>query len=231
MRVSLDRGLDWKMASVANDTNSTVIFDSTSSKYLVLTDGLTIETTVTDKANIVEEWIHLVLSRYAKNHGMVVGLDTEWMRDQNNKTKVAILQLCVKDKCLIFQLFLMDNIPQSLRSFLSAFNLKFVGVGIENDIERLKDDYGLECKNGIDLATLAMTQCTNILSSRGLKHLAKRLVGLDMKKSKDVCTSEWQSRVLTKDQVEYACIDAYASYKIGHKLLIEKEGVTLNPSD
>ncbi|MED6211888.1 hypothetical protein PIB30_077914 [Stylosanthes scabra] len=98
-------------------------------------------------------------------------------------------------------------------------DFKFVGVGIENDKKRLRNDFGLECKNVIDLATLAGDKCDQTYSSRGLKFLAKELVGLDMKKSKAICISEWNSRELAKDQIEYACIDAYASYKIGHYLL------------
>lgn len=216
-----------RMAS--SDTNPTVVFDSSNSKYLVKFDGLTIETTVTDKAMIADEWIQLVSSTYAGNQ-MVVGLDTEWMimRDQNKKMKVAILQLCVEDKCLIFQLFHMDDIPKSLRSFLTHQDFKFVGVGVELDIKMLKRDYGLECNNGIDVSTLAKTQWPNRFSSFGLKCLAKELVGLNLKKPKEVCTSDWKSKELTNAQIEYACVDAYASYKIGKKLLID-EGLTPTP--
>ena len=49
--------------------------------------------------------------------------------------------------------------------------------------------------------------------------MAKELVGLEMEKSKAVCTSEWQSKELTQTQIEYACIDAYASFKIGKMIL------------
>ncbi|XP_027339535.1 Werner Syndrome-like exonuclease [Abrus precatorius] len=208
------------MSMDASDSNATVIFDTSNSKYLVLFDRLAIETTVTDKASIAEEWVQQVLSTYVGKQ-MVIGLDTEWMRDQNKKMKVAILQLCVEDKCLIFQMFRMDYIPQSLRSFMVHSDFKFVGVGILQDIKRLNNEYGLECNEGIDVSKLAKTQWPNRFSSLGLKNLAKELVGLNMKKSKEVCTSEWQLRELTLDQVEYACIDAYASYKIGKKLLIE----------
>ncbi|XP_061366079.1 3'-5' exonuclease-like [Gastrolobium bilobum] len=217
------------MAMAANDTNSTVMFDSPTSKYLVLFDGIKIETTVTGKAKITDEWIQLILSTHAGNQ-LVIGMDTEWMR--SNKMKTAILQLCVEDKCLIFQLSHMDDdIPESLRSFLMDYDFKFVGVGVMNDIKKLKNEYGLECKNGIDVSTLAVTQWPGRFSSRGLKYLAKELVGLDMKKSKDVCTSEWQLKELTKEQVEYACIDAYASFKIGKKLLIENKEIIPNLSD
>ncbi|KAK1571278.1 hypothetical protein Q3G72_014442 [Acer saccharum] len=59
------------------------------------------------------------------------------------------------------------------------------------------------------------------LRKPGLKDVARLVVGLEMPKPKDVCRSDWQSRVLDDLQIEYACIDAYASFKIGHKLLKE----------
>lgn len=211
------------MAASDTNVNPTVTFNSSTSIYSVFCDGLTIETTVTHKAKIVEEWVQLVTSTYGGNQ--VVGLDTEWMSDKNKKMKVAVLQLCVEDKCLIFQLCHMDEIPRSLRTFMKDSNFNFVGVGVELDINKLKNEYGLECTKGIDVSTVAMKLWPGRFSSRGLKYLAKEVVGLNMKKSKDVCTSEWRSKELTEAQVEYACIDAYASYKIGHKLLIENNGV------
>ncbi|KAK7350664.1 hypothetical protein VNO77_09522 [Canavalia gladiata] len=211
------------MFTVKSDNNNlTKNFNSSTCKYSVLFDGLTIETTVTNEAHIVEEWIRLISSIHDGKR-TVVGLDTEWMRDQNNKMKVAILQLCVEDKCLILQLSFMDNIPQSLRTFLFDSNFEFVGVGILLDIKKLKNEYDLECNNGTDVATVARTQCPGRFSSLGLKYLAKELADLDMKKSKEICTSKWESKELTQDQIEYACIDAYASYKIGKKLLIEEK--------
>ncbi|TKY73575.1 Werner Syndrome exonuclease [Spatholobus suberectus] len=206
--------------AAASNNNPIVIFDPSTSKYMLCYDGLTIETIITYKASTVEEWIQLVSSSYAGKQ-RVVGLDTEWMPAQNPKTKVAILQLCIENKCLIIQLFHMENIPQSLRSFLMDSDFKFVGVGVMNDLQMLKRDYGLESNKGIDVFRLAKEKWPNRISSGKLKDLAKELVGLDMEKSKDVCTSEWKSKELTQAQVEYACIDAYASYKIGKMILSE----------
>ncbi|KAK7302167.1 hypothetical protein RJT34_13048 [Clitoria ternatea] len=210
------------MGAVGTNESTMIFFDSSVEKYMVLLDGQRIETTVTNKGEAAEEWVQLVSSTHQGTQ-MVVGLDTEWTRDDKNKKKmkVAILQLCVEDKCLIFQLAHMDYVPHSLRSFL--IDSKFVGVGIMQDIKMLRNGYELECKTGIDVATLANTQWPGRFSSKGLKYLAKELVGLDMKKSKDVCTSEWKSKKLTNAQIEYACIDAYASYMIGKKLLIQDE--------
>ncbi|XP_057427131.1 uncharacterized protein LOC130720470 [Lotus japonicus] len=207
----------------SSDTNATVIFEESTSKYLVLLNGLTIETTVTNKAIVAQEWVHQVSSTHVAGSQMLVGLDTEWMpADKRKDMKTAILQLCVEDKCLIFQLHHMDYIPMSLRSFMTHPEFKFVGVGVKQDIQKLEMDHWLECNGGIDVARLATKQWPGRYKSLpGLKCLAKELVGLDMKKSKDVCLSKWESKELTKAQVEYACVDAYASYKIGKKLLID----------
>ena len=57
-----------------------------------------------------------------------------------------------------------------------------------------------------------------------LKELALEIVGLNMRKPKDISMSNWEARLLNEAQIEYACIDAYASYRIGHKLLMEEYG-------
>ncbi|KAH1255029.1 Werner syndrome ATP-dependent helicase [Glycine max] len=118
------------MTMTASNNNPTVFFNPTTSKYLVFYDGLTIETIITYKGSIVEEWIQAGKQR-------VVGLDTEWIPVEKTKKKVAILQLCIENKCLIIQLFHMDNIPQSLRSFLMDSNFEFVGVGVMKDLMML----------------------------------------------------------------------------------------------
>lgn len=200
-------------------TKPAVIYNTSTSKYYVFSHGSTIETTVTNKADVADEWLHSV---HTKNG--VVGLDTEWMLPEFSPTmKVAILQLCVENKCLIFQLCHMkddEEVPHSLRKFLMGPNLTFVGVQIKNDMKKLKE-YGLECGNVVDVLDVAKREWPERFSRSGLKHLAKEIVGLEMKKNKKVTMSDWRVRDLSFEQVEYACIDAYASYWIGHKLLVE----------
>ncbi|KAK3023321.1 hypothetical protein RJ639_043508 [Escallonia herrerae] len=205
----------------ASRANPTITFDSTSSKHHVNFMGKTIETTVTDKATVADEWVANIGSIY-RNKPTVVGLDVEWrphpIRSMSNKS--ATLQLCVDDKCLILQLFYMDDIPHSLKRFLMDPNFTFVGIGVGDDITKLKNEYGLECARSADIREEAKRQSPWKFSRPGLKDLAREVAGLYMKKPKHVCMSNWEARVLNEDQVEYACIDAYASYKIGHKLLL-----------
>ncbi|CAJ1931951.1 unnamed protein product [Sphenostylis stenocarpa] len=198
--------------------NVSEMLDLSTSSYTVFYDELSIETTVTNESNTVEQWISSTNVKKQR----VVGLDTEWMRVEKGKMKVAILQLCIENKCLIIQLFCMNKIPQSLRNFLMDSTLEFAGVGVMNDMNMLEKNYGLKCNKGIDVAVLAKKRWPNRISSASLKYLAKELLGLEMEKSKAVCTSDWKSKKLTETQVEYACIDAYVSYKIG-KMIISDE--------
>ncbi|WVZ11463.1 hypothetical protein V8G54_015993 [Vigna mungo] len=204
-----------------NDKN---ILEPSTRRHEILCDGTTIETIVTNDENIVEQWLS---STYACKQ-RVVGLDTEWMHvpkastKKKFSTKVAILQLCVEDRCLIVQLFFMKKIPPSLQSFMMDASFEFVGVGVMNDISMLKKNYGLECNKATDLAMLAKKRWPEKISAESLKYLAKELVGLEMEKSKAVVTSDWKAKELTEAQVQYACIDAYASFKIGILVLSDE---------
>ncbi|KAK0581093.1 hypothetical protein LWI29_009985 [Acer saccharum] len=137
----------------------------------------------------------------------------------------AVLQLCVDTKCLIVQMFFMDYIPESLKNFLSDPNVTFVGVEVARDVAKLKNEYGLQCSSIADVRDLTLKRWPYVFYRKpGLKDVARLVVGLEMPKPKNVCRSDWQSRVLDDLQIEYACIDAYASFKIGHKLLKEIRG-------
>ncbi|KAM3751836.1 hypothetical protein ACB098_04G141200 [Castanea mollissima] len=179
----------------ALETKASIPINPSPSKYSVNFSGKTTETIVTDKASKADEWVQQIISTYAGT-STVVGLDTEW--SPHPSKRAAVLQLCMDEKCLIVQFFYMDSIPQSLKNFLMDSNFTFVGIGVARDIAKLKNEYELECSKSMDI------------------------VGLEMRKPKDVCMSNWETRLLNEAQIEYACIDAYASYKIGHKLLMEE---------
>ncbi|MED6152983.1 hypothetical protein PIB30_097203 [Stylosanthes scabra] len=151
---------------------------------------------------------------------VVVGLDVEWRPTgiPNTSNKSATLQLCIDDKCLILQLFYIDNLPLSLKNFLMNPKFTFVGVEVASDISKISNEYGLNCGVHVDIRNLAMEKLPDRYGRPGLKDLARDVVGLSMKKPKHVSMTNWEARVLSIEQVEYGCIDAYASYKIGDTL-------------
>ncbi|GER44005.1 polynucleotidyl transferase [Striga asiatica] len=205
-------------------SHCSIRFNPTNSKHYVTFAGTTIETTVTDRAATASAWADEIVSLHGGGPA-VVGLDVEWrphlVRSMSNKS--ATLQLCIADKCLILQLFYMDEVPGSVAGLLMNPNFTFVGIEVGDDVQKLRDEYGLDCCSHADVRAVARERWPGRFSRPGLKDLAYEVCGLGMRKPKHVCLSNWEARELSQAQIEYACIDAFASYKIGHKLLIEEK--------
>ncbi|OIT22416.1 werner syndrome-like exonuclease [Nicotiana attenuata] len=177
---------------------------------------------VTDNPSYVTHWIWQTESVHARRlHRLIVGLDIEWRPtfNSNQQSQVAILQLCVDHRCLIFQLLHCHYIPTALTTFLVNPNYNFVGVGIKGDVEKLEKDYGISVKNVVDLRHLAadaygMTDLRNA----GLKKMCEVVLGKEMEKPKHITLGKWDNKWLSEDQVQYACIDAFVSFEIGKRL-------------
>ncbi|VFQ84907.1 unnamed protein product [Cuscuta campestris] len=209
----------------SSSSPSSITFNSSNSKYYVQFGGRRIETTVTDRAAVANEWVAHVRLKHASRGEptVVVGLDNEWrphpVRYMSNKS--ATLQLCIDEDCLILQLFHMERVPEELKEFLADPTFVFVGVEVADDVRKLREEYGLVCARSEDIRELAKRKWPGRFSRPGLKDLASEVCGLHMPKPKHVCMSNWEVRELSSTQVEYGCIDAYASYKIGHLLILE----------
>lgn len=183
----------------------------------------TIKTLVTHTPCLVDTWIsdieHL---HHHRLHRLTVGLDIEWLPNfyrNQVPNPPATLQLCVGRNCLIFQLLFAPEIPQSLKNFLLDADYTFVGVEINRDVEKLRDSYGLEVQNTVDLRGLAADWTgKDWIRSRGLVNIAKEVLGKDFEKPKNVTVSHWDDDWLSLDQIQYACVDAFVSFEIGKKL-------------
>ncbi|KAF5788740.1 putative DNA helicase [Helianthus annuus] len=143
-----------------------------------------------------------------------------YCQTRNLENPIATLQLCVGRHCLIFQILLATLIPESLVNFLGNPSYIFVGVGIENDVEKLRKDYGVEVAKTVDLRTLA----TDVYGVRefkkaGLLQLARIVLGKEINKPKSVTMSRWDDQCLTLLQVQYASVDAFLSFQIGMILI------------
>jgi hypothetical protein len=175
-----------------------------------------IQTTVTDDGRVAENWVNQQTGQ------KIVGFDLEWRpnfrKGMDNKT--ALIQLCTDNGCLIIQMLFLNFIPEALVRFLKDPGVKLVGVGIERDVVKLRNDHGLECRGQLELGTLAVERFERReLKEAGLKGLAMEVLGLSLAKPKSISMSNWACRTLQEKQVEYACIDAYVSFAIGKKLL------------
>ncbi|VFR01681.1 unnamed protein product [Cuscuta campestris] len=194
-----------------------------SSKHNVRVAGKTIETTVTKRAAVVTDWVADIRSKHAGRSTVVVGLDREWRPNTkpNDDNKSATLQLCVDDRCLIFQLLHADAIPEALKRFMADPTFVFAGVEVAGDVAKLSAEYGLGCAKVADLRELARAKWPGKFDhAAGLKELAREICGLEVAKSDEVRRSDWAAAELSGAQVEYACIDAYASFRVGQALIL-----------
>ncbi|KAJ4956443.1 hypothetical protein NE237_013226 [Protea cynaroides] len=181
--------------------------------------------TVTSTSSVVEQWISSIKRIHHRHlNNLIIGLDIEWRpnfrRGVNNP--VAILQLCVGRRCLIFQILHCDRIPRSLLVFLNDRNYTFVGVGIEKDVDKLFQDYYLLVSGMKNLGFLAAEKLDRKeLKRSGLKTLAWEVLGKELEKPQHITLSHWDDYELSYDQVHYACIDAFVSFEIGRTLICE----------
>ncbi|MCL7033283.1 hypothetical protein MKW94_003979 [Papaver nudicaule] len=191
----------------------------------------TIKTTVTHTASKVDQWINNVYNaKHDKLDNLIVGLDIEWRRMRNyqsKRNKVAVLQLCVGRHCLIFQFSCCDAIPESLHDFLGNEKFIFVGSGIQSDAYKLLVDYNLRVARTEELGSLAAYELTETeedcaespFHGAGLKELTREILKKELPKKRGTQWSDWQKNFLRDEQVEYACLDAFVSFRLGMRLL------------
>ncbi|XP_024196545.1 Werner syndrome ATP-dependent helicase homolog [Rosa chinensis] len=187
-----------------------------------------ITTTVTGSPHIVDQWVNETYYLHGSgSHEMnfFVGLDTEWRFDpEAHDYQVAIIQLCdVRRRCLIFQFSqqtqtgeIINNAPpHSLTTFLADQNISFVGKQVKEDVKRLAR-LGLHVSRAVDVSHMAAEKYRDKSHRcKGLKTLAMEFLNKEMNKHKDITLSRWDVEQLSLAQVEYACIDAFVSLRLG----------------
>ena len=191
--------------------------------YVVSFDEDAIRTTLTASGDTMDWWLDEIYRVHRRRlHRLVVGLDVEWRPSYYTgryAPPVALLQLCVGRRCLVFQILHADYIPGSLFDFLADERFTFVGVGIGDDAAKLRAGYGLEVGCAEDLRGLAADTLGNpTLRSAGLRALVWEVMGGGMQKPHHVRVSAWDAPALSDDQLKYACADAFASYEVGRRL-------------
>lgn len=181
-----------------------------------------LEIVTTDNHNVCNEWI--INSVYALGN-QVVGFDTETTIG-TQQGKPSIIQLSTKSSNLIISLADMETLPSELVSLLLDKTILKIGVGIIADMQQLSQYYtDLSPIQGVlNLSDLAKSLGIEILNAGNNGHSLRDLTAivlslfLNDKGLSDVKKTNWDSKDLSQEQIEYAVSDAFIACEIFNKL-------------
>ncbi|XP_021283100.1 uncharacterized protein At5g06450-like [Herrania umbratica] len=173
-------------------------------------------------------YIYLLLEYAVENGDMVIGLDTEWCMKEiklgvfrtEYRPRVGLLKLCSGFGCVLIRL--ENSASDSLKRFFAVKDIMFAGIRMKEDLQNLREEYGIIIRNAVDLSELsAKVLGQPQLSAYGVRELASKVLSIDIPPSRSLL-SIWAIRsdsFPSLEQVESAATDAYATYKVGRRLL------------
>ena len=106
------------------------------------------------------------------------------------------------------------DFPPSLAKIIRSKQIMKVVSAPENDAKWLFEDFGITMTGFVDIQAFAIQLGEN---KTGLDSLASKFIQNWTPKNKFMYKSAWNS-TLTKEMIEYAAYDAYASYHIFNKM-------------
>ncbi|XP_021888961.1 Werner Syndrome-like exonuclease [Carica papaya] len=157
-----------------------------------------------------------ILQAKKKQRGQVaIGFDIEWrptFRKGASPHKAAVMQLCADSfHCHVMHI-IHSGIPPSLQLLLEDSTFLKVGVGICGDASKVYRDYNVCIKGMDDLSDLANKKIGG--DKWGLASLSEALVCKELQKPKKIRLGNWEVKVLSKEQLQYAATDAFASWHV-----------------
>ncbi len=147
----------------------------------------------------------------------LIGIDTEYDSFRYFREKLCLLQIKTENRT-----FLFDPLNDLDISFLGeAFSdpdiPKIVHAG-DNDIRLLKRDYGFKFRNVFDTQRAAMLLGCKYLA---LTAVIQQILGIEVRKTKHIQRSQWETRPLSAEQMEYAVQDIDYLFPLYEKLRAE----------
>lgn len=158
-----------------------------------------------------------------------VGLDCEW--DSRKKEGVALLQVSSGTDCILYRTCKSDgSVPINLKKLLEDRKILKFGVGIEEDVRRLRL-HGVQVKGFVDLRNLAH-RCVpvseqgytspdeEIYQWNSLSALSLNTLDIQLSKNYTVRCGNWEASSLSRKQILYAAKDAIVSLEIFYALVL-----------
>lgn len=159
-----------------------------------------------------EEALDREIDRIARQP--VLGFDTE-TRPSFKKGKTyptALIQLSTLEKAWILRVN-RTGYPEKLLNMLTEETPLKIGLGLQDDLRRLRADFRFEPGGFLDLQNYV--QAFKI-DEKGLKKISGIVLNRRISKSQQV--SNWDADVLTEAQLRYAATDAWICLMIYNRL-------------
>jgi len=159
-----------------------------------------------------EEALDREIDRIARQP--VLGFDTE-TRPSFKKGKTyptALIQLSTLEKAWILRVN-RTGYPEKLLNMLTEETPLKIGLGLQDDLRRLRADFQFEPGGFLDLQNYV--QAFKI-DEKGLKKISGIVLNRRISKSQQV--SNWDADVLTEAQMRYAATDAWICLMIYNRL-------------
>ncbi len=140
----------------------------------------------------------------------MVGIDTEtrpsFKKGQHNK--VALIQVSTLKECFLFRVNI-TGIPETLANFLASAETTKIGLSLHDDFNALHSRSDLKPQGFIDLQDIVGQYMIADLSLQKIYAIL-----FNQRISKGQRVTNWEASELSKGQMVYAAIDAYACLKI-----------------
>lgn len=139
-----------------------------------------------------------------------IGFDTETKPSfkKGETYQVSLLQLASENHALLFRLHFLKDFS-AIKELFENPHITKAGVAIRDDIRSLQRLFAFEPKGFVELADLAHEKR---LKNFGLKGMTEEVLGLSL--SKKAKLSNWESRDLKDDQLQYAATDAWIGLEL-----------------
>ncbi|KAK6266079.1 hypothetical protein QUC31_016916 [Theobroma cacao] len=164
-----------------------------------------------------------------KETGQVtVGFDIEWKPSFQRGIlpgRAAVMQICCDTSYCYVMHIIHSGIPPSLRFLLEDSTVIKVGVAIGGDAVKVFNDYNVSVKAVEDLSYVANQKLNRDCQSWGLASLTETLVCKELPKPRTIRLGNWELYPLSKEQLQYAATDAFASWHLYQVLKILPDAV------
>ncbi|GMI70504.1 Werner syndrome-like exonuclease [Hibiscus trionum] len=153
-----------------------------------------------------------------KEMGQVsLGFDIEWKPSFEKGIlpgKAAVMQICCDRRYCYVMHIIHSGIPQSLQVLLEDSKIIKTGVAIDGDAVKMFSDYNVSVKGLEDLSDIANQKFDRERRNWSLAALTEELICKELPKPKKIRLGNWELYPLSKEQLQYAATDAFASWHL-----------------